>query len=223
MQQDFLRQYNSKASFLLVPPTIVAHGFTAAEASDPRDAFSLGFLSNLSMAKGLDDVIETFEQLAAQNRRVRLILAGPCAGEKERRLVDQACERWPDRVDYRGPVFGAAKAQFFADIDAFLFPTRNESWGIVLCESLAAKRPVIARSRGCVPWIVHGDCGLVVEPSGDFVTAAVEQVSRWIDDPERHRLARVAAHQRSRELEIDAERQLPQFVEAILALGEPNA
>ena len=141
------------------------------------------------LAKGIDETIWTFERLAQQGRDVRLIIAGPCKGRAEQELIDASVAKWPERVDYRGAVYGAAKAQFFADVDALIFPTRyaTESWGIVVTEALAAGVPVIARSRGCMPWIVDGQCGLVVARDAEFVAPAAELVGAWIDSPELYR------------------------------------
>jgi glycosyltransferase involved in cell wall biosynthesis len=143
----------------------------------------------------------------------------------EQGLVDAALARWPNQVEYRGPVYGRDKGQFFSDIDVFLFPTRyhNESWGIVLTEALSASRPVITRSRGCIPWMIRDGCGLVVAREGDYVSAAVEQIIHWIERPDVLEAARTAAKRRARELDLDAHRALPAFLERLRALGRPTA
>jgi glycosyltransferase involved in cell wall biosynthesis len=220
MQQHFLAQYQSNAEFLVVPPTIVSQQL---ESAGPRsgDVFTLGFMSNLTLAKGVDDAIATFERLARDERRIRLILAGPCMGAAERTLLDKTLSRWPEQVEYRGPVYGRDKAQFFADIDVFLFPTRyvHESWGIVLTEALSVGCPVVTRSRGCVPWIVRGGCGLVVEADAEFPRAAATYIGRWMREPAEFSAARAAASRRSRELESDAIAQLPAFVDQLRSSG----
>jgi len=220
MREHFLAHYSSTARFLFVPPTIVSQK-SEATGSTVRHDFTLGLLSNLTMAKGVDDAIAVFDRLLAEGRRVRLILAGPSMGCDEKALIEQASTRWPSQFEYRGPVYGREKAQFYADIDVFLFPTRyhNESWGIVLTEALAAGRPVITRSRGCIPWIVRDGCGLAVDPKDDFVAVAADQVAAWMDAPQEFRAAQAAALQRSDELEDDARRQLPAFVEQVMSLG----
>jgi len=219
MRQDFLTRYDSRAKFLLVPPTIVSEQLEVLEPQ-PHSEFTVGFLSNVTLAKGIDDALATFQRLANGGRAVRFIVAGPIMGPQEQALIDAALARWPGQIEYRGPAYGREKAQFFADIDVLILPTRNESWGIVLTEALAAGRPIIARSRGCVPWIVQGGCGLLVDPDDDFVTAAARQIEAWIDAPEFYQSAQAAARQRCQELQQDALRQLPAFVEEVLALGQ---
>lgn len=216
MKDDFLATYDSRGEFLMAPPTIVAPAVESDERL-PHRGFTIGFLSYLSIAKGLDDVLRAFEQVASQRSEVQLSIAGPFAGKVERQLVEAAVARWPNQVTYLGPIYGAEKTRFFADIDAFLFPTRNESWGIVLSEALAASCPIIARTRGCIPWIVQHGCGLATPPHGDFVEPAVALLMAWIDSPELHAEARANALRRSRELHEDARRQLPAFVEAVVS------
>lgn len=218
MRDDFLRQYPTNAAFLFVPPSIACNRIQQTPRT-PHAQFTIGLLSNLSVAKGLDDAIETFALLADENRPVRLVLAGPCHKPDDRRLIDDAMARWPGKVEYRGPVYNDAKAQFFADIDAFIFPTRTESWGIVLDESLMTGCPVIARSQGCIPWIVRGGCGLVIDPSDDFPQRAAEQLRKWLDSTDEYAAARAAAWHRSQELENDAAQRLREFVERFVSLG----
>jgi glycosyltransferase involved in cell wall biosynthesis len=218
MQADFVRTYGTCAKFLFLPPTIVSQGLISTEPQ-PHEEFTLGFLSALTMAKGIDDVLATFERLASAGRAARLILAGPCHGKKEQALVHAALARWPSRIEYRGPIYGREKADFYAALDAFVFPTRNESWGIVLTEAFQFGCPVIARSCGCIPSVVTSECGLTIDPRENFPQKAAERLNQWIDDPQSLQLARSAARRRSEELNQEAARQLPEFVSQILSLG----
>ena len=219
MKHDFLNQYSTNAKFLFVPPTIVASDAYPL-TTPPHERFTLGLLSNLSLAKGLDSAIDTYTALANAGRNVALILAGPCQGSTERRLIDHVVSKWPDRVEYRGPVYNAAKDRFFADIDVFLFPTRynNESWGIVLNEALAASRPVISGRRGCVPWIVQDGCGIVVDDPRDFVPQACRSIIRWMDDEQEFARIRERAGCRAKSLTQEAERQFAYFLSRIRSL-----
>jgi len=212
MKEDYLAQYATDAEFLFLPPTIVSDDVDALPRSD-HERFTLGFMSNLTRAKGLGIVLDTFTQLAESGRDVALILAGPCRRAQEQSMIHATLEKWPQRVEYRGPVFGGAKMQFFADIDVFLFPTRykNESWGIVLTEALSTNCPVIACRRGCVPWIVRDGCGLVVDQPEAFVTAASETIARWMDDTRAYEDARQLAGRRASALSEEAHRQFAEF------------
>jgi len=222
MVDDFLQVYPSHAKFLIVPPTIVSSGLKvpdrAQEATEHAEkAFVLGFLSNITRAKGIHLVLETFEALCERSNEVRLILAGPCMERHAKELVKSALARWPEQVEYRGPVYDEQKASFFTDINAFLFPTqyKNESWGIVLTEALSAGRPVISCDRGCVSYIIRNGCGLIVAKDGNFVTEATKLISQWMIEPETYQNACHAAVARSIELEQEASDQLSHFTREI--------
>ena len=219
MKRDFLARYSTDAEFLFVPPTIVSEDVRALRRS-PHGRFALGFMSNLTLAKGLDSAMATYTQLASSGRDVALVLAGPCHGSKERRMLDEIVRKWPHRVEYRGPVYDAAKSQFFADIDVFLFPTRynKESWGIVLTEALSANCPVIACRRGCVPWIVQDGCGIVVNDPNDFVPQACQAIIQWMDDEQEFERLRRRAGCRAQLLADEAERQFAHFLKRIREL-----
>jgi glycosyltransferase involved in cell wall biosynthesis len=219
MKSDFLAQYAIDAEFLFVPPTIVAQHLYAFPRTD-HDRFTLGFMSNLSFAKGLDSAMETYDHLARDGRDVALILAGPCHGAVERRMLDEFVAKRPNRVEYRGPVYGADKGRFFADIDVFLFPTRypKESWGIVLTEALSTNCPVISCRRGCVPWIVQDGCGVVVDDPKDFPLQASQAVTNWMDNQQEFVRARDRAGDRARHLAEEADRQFAHFLQRVREL-----
>ncbi|HJQ78598.1 MAG TPA: glycosyltransferase family 4 protein [Lacipirellulaceae bacterium] len=216
MKNDFLAQYAIGSEFLFVPPTIVAQHLESAPRTR-RERFTLGFMSNLTFAKGLDSALKTYDQLAREGRNVALVLAGPCHGAAERRVLDEFLAKWPNGVEYRGPVYDAAKGRFFADIDVFLFPTRyaKESWGIVLTEALSANCPVISCRRGCVPWIVQDGCGIVIGDPSEFPHHASQAIVNWMDDEQEFERAQQRAGERARLLSEEADRQFATFLQRL--------
>jgi len=220
MREDFKKQYQTNAEFILLPPTIVSQELPTVTV-ETRDTFTLGFLSNVTFAKGFHLAIATVDQLAKLGCQVRLILAGPCMGHKEKSHIDAAIARWPDIIEYRGPVYGKDKAIFYTELDAFLFPTcyKNESWGIVLTEAMSVGCPVIAYDRGCVSHILQGEGGLMVPCNEDFVPVAVKRIQCWMTDKKLHKKACQQALARNQQLELDADVQLPQFVDSLRELS----
>jgi glycosyltransferase involved in cell wall biosynthesis len=130
--------------------------FCSAAAVAPRRPMrptTIGHLSVLTPQKGVDTVIRLFRQLALTRPDLRLIIAGPIADVALGLQIATAVADFPDRVDYRGPVSGEAKQNFYADIDLFLLPTRlvDEAEPLVMLESYAAGVEVMASDRGCIP------------------------------------------------------------------------
>lgn len=211
MIADFRNLYRTKSGFLMLHPSIVV-----TEVGQPRDALRrplrLGLLSNLSAAKGLSDVIETFVVLANRGRDVTLTLAGPIPTRESKRLIDQTIAKYPGRVRSIGPVYGDDKARFFAEIDVFLFPTKTESWGLVLNEALAAGVPVITYDRGCTATVVGTEAGLLIDRDASFSEPAALQIEQWIDDNEKYRQASQAAIAQAQRLQHEGQRTLEDFV-----------
>jgi glycosyltransferase involved in cell wall biosynthesis len=171
-----------------------------ARRPDRGRPFVLGHMSNLTMAKGVGTVIATFEACLARGIDVALHFAGPLLDDEATEAISAAKSRHGDRVVHDGPVHGDAKADFLGGLDVFLFPSRyrNESFGIVVAEAMAVGVPTIALEAGCLTTGWVGDGGLVLQPDGDFVTAAAERIARWVDDPSTYEAASAGASERAR-------------------------
>jgi glycosyltransferase involved in cell wall biosynthesis len=216
MIDDFRAKYPSKSRFECLFPSIVSLPLAEPRRQMP-DPFRLGFLANLTVAKGLDLVLETFRVLRQRGREVRLCLAGPCRTLEAERLVDQALEEHKEAISHIGGVYGEQKAEYFGSIDCFLFPSRTESWGIVLNESLAAGVPVITTDHGCVCTLVGNGTGVVVQDESKYVADAVRQVETWMDSPQEYFAASGAAINRADYLHHEAAVQLEQITSQICA------
>jgi glycosyltransferase involved in cell wall biosynthesis len=186
MIRDFRNRYPTKNAFIVVHPSIIEIEIGRPRKSSHRP-FRLGLLSSLSPAKGLDVAIDTFRALHKAGRDVSLKLAGPAASTSAKQLIEQTIAEHPQRVSHSGPVYDDAKAQFYANIDALVFPTMTESWGLVLNEALAAGVPVITFDRGCTATVVGSGAGLLIDPNESFVRAAASQIERWIDHEDEYR------------------------------------
>jgi glycosyltransferase involved in cell wall biosynthesis len=211
MIRDFRSRYRTKNEFIVVHPSIVGIEIGRARESSHRP-FRLGLLSSLSPAKGLDVAIELFQSLRKAGRDVALTLAGPAASANARRLIETTIAEHPQHAVYLGPVYDDAKALFFANIDAFVFPTVTESWGLVLNEALGAGVPVITFDRGCTATVVGTSAGLVIDPNESFVRAATSQIERWMDCEDEYLAASRSAVAQAQYLHHEGRRTLDDFV-----------
>jgi glycosyltransferase involved in cell wall biosynthesis len=147
-------------------------------------------LSRLCELKGIDVALR-----ACRTAGVRLVLAGPLAGQPDRAALDDALAdpghpvhshpdlRWAtehvlpaldgDRARWIGSVAGEEKADLLRRSRAVLFPIRwDEPGGTAVCEALAAGTPVVAMARGCLPSLVdHGRTGFLTEDEAGFAAA----------------------------------------------------
>jgi glycosyltransferase involved in cell wall biosynthesis len=181
--QEFARLYPRVGVTRVVSVAYAAS--LPASAADARTAIrglTLGHMSNLTLQKGLAEAVALVSTAGACGVVDRLILAGPIMGPRERQVVDGT--QSTGDIQYRGPVSGLTKDEFFNDIDVFLLPSRyrNELSPLVIWEAMLRGIPVIAYKVGCLgtPPLQ----GLTVIPlSDDFVESALGQLRAWRKDP----------------------------------------
>lgn len=109
------------------------------------------FAGNLTMRKGADLLDQLAERL---DRRFLLVCAGDRGGgrlfRRRKRII--ACGMLPQ----------PALASIFRSCHIFLFPVREEGFGLVLAEAMASGLPVIASLTGPVPEILSGEGGFLL-------------------------------------------------------------
>jgi glycosyltransferase involved in cell wall biosynthesis len=86
-------------------------------------------VGRVSKEKGLDD----FCKLAIPGTRKIIVGDGPYKSELEKRYKD---------VEFVGVKTGRELAEYYANADVFVFPSKTDTFGVVIIESLACGTPV---------------------------------------------------------------------------------
>jgi glycosyltransferase involved in cell wall biosynthesis len=127
------------------------------------------FLSNLLLAKGIDDVLHLAVELKKNNVPFEGVLVGK-EGDRDANMIQDFIRKneLEQNLFYRGALYGADKWQAIAEADVLIFPTYNEAFGIVAIEAMGVGIPVVAyREGGLVEIIEPGKNGECVE-KGDL-------------------------------------------------------
>ena len=154
------------------------------------------FLSRLSKAKGVEDLIEGFARSSVPDD-VRLVIAGNGPEAAELHAVAQASSV-ADRILFLHDVDDAEKPHLMAGSAAYVLPSKplpefTETFGIALVESmLAGGGPVITTETG----EAVGDCALIIDVDDpDGIARALDQAVVAMSDAEKARWAeRALAH-----------------------------
>ncbi len=94
-----------------------------------------------------------------------------------------------------GYLMGQELGSAFASADAFIFPSRTETLGLVLLEAMAAGCPVVAARSGGIPDIVtDGVNGYLFEPTAD-VQGALAATVRLLEQKQQRDTIRQNARQ----------------------------
>ena len=110
---------------------------------------------------------------------VRVVVVGD--GSRRGLLAQQAeALGISDRVDFVGWVDDARP--YIAGFDAFVLPSRDESFPLTIVEAMLAGTPVVATDVGSVSEaVIDGETGLLV-PAGD-VAALSDAIGRVVSEP----------------------------------------
>ncbi|MEH1834251.1 MAG: glycosyltransferase family 1 protein [Nostoc sp.] len=116
-----------------------------------------------------------------------------------------------------GYLMGQELGSAFASVDAFIFPSRTETLGLVLLEAMAAGCPVVAARSGGIPDIVtDGVNGYLFEPTAD-VQGAIAATIRLLEQKQQRDIIRQNAR---REAEswgwAAATRQLQDYYQKVI-------
>lgn len=155
------------AHYRLVPNGVDLERFTPdvppAVASDGRPTILA--MGRLDPRKGLEHLIDALPRVARAIGPVRLLVAGE--GPLGDQLRARARRVAPGLVDFLGAVPAGDVPGLYTAANCLCAPAvRNESFGIVLLEAMAAARPVVASDiSGYRLVVAHGRSGHLVRPA----------------------------------------------------------
>ena len=164
----------------LFRPELASREVRAELSGGNPDAPLLLYVGRLSAEKEIERIKPVLE--AIPNARLVLVGDGPHRAELEAFFADTP-------THFAGYRTGEALGAAFASADAFIFPSRTETLGLVLLEAMAAGCPVIAANAGGIPDIVtDGVNGYLFDPTDD--EGAIAATQRLLANPEERDVLR---------------------------------
>ncbi len=136
----------------------------------PDDPLLL-YVGRVSAEKQIDEIKPVLE--AIPNARLAIVGDGPYRETLEKHFADT-------NTHFVGYLEGETLGAAYASADAFVFPSRTETLGLVLLEAMAAGCPVVAARSGGIPDIVtDGVNGYLFDPKDS--TGAVTATKRLLE------------------------------------------
>nr|MDT0659364.1 glycosyltransferase family 4 protein [Micromonospora sp. DSM 115978] len=172
----------------------------AAPAPGTPDGSELLCVAAVTPRKGQDILVSALADLTDLRWRCRLVGAltvAPDYADRLHRSVRRA--GLTDRVEFTGPLTGAALAARYAAADLLVLPSHAETYGMVVTEALARAVPVLASRVGGVPEALgrasDGTVPGMLVPAGDPAVLGAA-LRRWLTEPGTRRRLRAAAESR---------------------------
>jgi glycosyltransferase involved in cell wall biosynthesis len=143
----------------------------------------LGFLSNITLEKGIVEFFSILRKLQEKGVPYRAHIAGPCSPETRQEFEHQM--QTVADVEYLGPLYGAQKEEFYRQLDVFLFPTNyvNEAEPLVIYEAMRHGVHVIACDRGSIAEMLGNGAGLAIARD-EIVESAAARLAQFSGDRE---------------------------------------
>jgi glycosyltransferase involved in cell wall biosynthesis len=143
-----------------------------------RDQRLFLFLSRIHEKKGCDLLIEAFGRVAQTDPRLHLVMAGPDQTGWQKVLSARAEQLGiANRITWTGMLSGDSKWGAYRTAEAFVLPSHQENFGIVVAEALACSLPVLISNKVNIWREIEGDhAGIVAE---DTLAGALSLFERW--------------------------------------------
>jgi len=171
------------------------------------DSPLLLYVGRLSAEKEIDRIKPVLESIPGA--RLALVGNGPHRQALEAHFAGTS-------THFVGYLQGRDLAAAFASADAFVFPSRTETLGLVLLEAMAAGCPVVAARAGGIPDIVeNGVNGYLFDPTDE--NGAIAATQHLLAESEaRDTLRRNARREAERWGWAAATRQLHNYYQAVI-------
>jgi glycosyltransferase involved in cell wall biosynthesis len=184
---ELLGKTTGKPCFLM-SHSVNTEAFSPAFRERPGGPFRIGYVGRLTPEKNVRFFAQLERDLLAKgNRDFRIVLIGQGAEEKWLRENMQHAE-------FIGWLTGKDLSRAFAGMDAFVFPSETDTFGLAVLEALASGVPAVVSSRGGPKYTVeHGKSGYVANHFDEFAS----MLTILMTQPALHESMRLEARQRA--------------------------
>ncbi|AFZ20750.1 glycosyltransferase family 4 protein [Allocoleopsis franciscana] len=188
-------------------PSLVSQEMRSHLSQGHPESPILLYVGRLSAEKEIERIKPVLE--AIPNARLALVGDGPHRSALEKHFAGTP-------THFVGYLTGKELGAAFASSDAFVFPSRTETLGLVLLEAMAAGCPVVAARSGGIPDIVtDGVNGYLFDPADE--QGAITATQRLLErQEERETLRQNARAEAERWGWAAATRQLQNYYRAVV-------
>ncbi len=146
------------------------------KADSTSDSKNIAFVSRLDEFKGGLRTLKAFHKISTTHTAYRLTIVGD--GEEftviENYIKDNNLQ---DKVTLKGTLTKPEIARVYAASSFLVFPSRFETFGLVVAEALASGLPVVCTNQTAPKEFVNDKNGILVQPdSVEEIAAAMDQL-----------------------------------------------
>lgn len=184
---ELLEKATGKPCFLM-SHSVDTEAFHPALRDRSAGPFRIGYVGRLTPEKNVRFFVRLEQELlAAGHGDFRIVLIGQGAEEKWLR-------QYLRHAEFIGWRTGKELSREFANLDAFVFPSETDTFGLAVLEALSSGVPAVVSSAGGPQYTVeHGRSGYVARGSDEFAP----YVASLMTQPEQLAVMRAEARRRA--------------------------
>lgn len=139
---------------------------------DPKDKRVVLCVSRVSKEKGLDDFCELSDIYSWKLKDTKFVLVG------DGPYLPELKQKYPN-VTFLGKKVGEELSKVYANADLFVFPSKNDTFGLVMLEAISSGTPLLAYdTNGSREIIEHDINGYIVEDLTDIPLEDLYKLNR---------------------------------------------
>jgi len=163
VKQELLSMKIPGNNIWIIYPGLDLAIFSGYQPTNRQGAFVVGTIGRLVKEKGIEFLLQAVKIAQKFIPNLRLVIVGDGPERKNLEWLANKLE-FSQQVLFVG--WQEEPAKWLNNFDIFVLPSaRRESFGLVLLEALALKKPVIASKLGGIPEIIKNKkTGLLVKP-----------------------------------------------------------
>lgn len=128
------------------------------------------FVGRIEKYKHIQNVIEMMPIILKKNQNVKFIIVGEDYGFRKNLEEISKNIGVEEKVTFTGGISEEDLLWMYQKADIFVFPSKQEGFGIVLLEAMASGTPCVARSIPATKRVIRdGKTGFLVETKGEFI------------------------------------------------------
>ncbi len=162
----------------VVPYGVDLARFAPEGGPDPSQ-FSVLFVGQVTLQKGIPYLLESFRKLRHPRKRLRIV------GSYDRTLIQKLSDRGllSDGVTFIGPVNQSDLRLYYSTSDVLVLPSVQDGFGMVMAQAMACGCPVIASANtGAADLYTPGEEGFIVPiRDSDAITAKLDWLASNAD------------------------------------------
>jgi glycosyltransferase involved in cell wall biosynthesis len=167
---------NTKANIHTISNGIQNEYFNIKDNKKPNN---LLFVGGIAPRKGILDLLKAMKIIIKKNNQVKLNIVGGIVSKEYFEIIHRYVKDngLQEHVNYTGYLNDQDLREKYSECEIFVFPSHEESQGIVLLEAMACGKAIVASNIGGIPYVIKNEktgllfeCGNIEELADKIIT-----------------------------------------------------